>query len=82
MSISLFGGELTVTWEALFTLVAAIIIMIGMTLFTGRTKVGKAMRAVSEDNGAAQLMDISLIDSLVVCPSGEFASIRESMGRD
>ena len=32
--------------------------------------------------GAAQLMDISLIDSLVVCPSGEFASIRESMGRD
>ena len=31
---------------------------------------------------AAQLMDISLIDSLVVCPSGEFASIRESMGRD
>ena len=31
---------------------------------------------------AAQLMDISLIDSLVVCSSGEFASIRESMGRD
>ena len=31
---------------------------------------------------AARLMDISLIDSLVVCPSGEFASIRESMGRD
>ena len=58
-SISLFGGELTVTWEALFTLVAAIIIMIGMTLFTGRTKVGKAMRAVSEDNGAAQLMGIN-----------------------
>ncbi len=59
-SISLFGGELTVTWEALFTLVAAIIIMIGMTLFTGRTKVGKAMRAVSEDNGAAQLMGINV----------------------
>ena len=31
---------------------------------------------------AAQLMDISLIDSLVVCPRGEFASIRESMGRE
>ena len=28
---------------------------------------------------AARLLDISLIDSLVVCPSGEFASIRESM---
>ena len=59
-SISLFGGELTVTWEALFTLVAAVIIMVGMTLFTGQTKVGKAMRAVSEDNGAAQLMGINV----------------------
>ena len=59
-SISLFGGELTVTWEALFTLVAAVIIMVGMTLFTGKTKVGKAMRAVSEDNGAAQLMGINV----------------------
>lgn len=28
---------------------------------------------------AAQLMDISLMDSLVVCPNGEFASIRENM---
>lgn len=59
-SISLFDGELTITWEAMFTLLAAIIIMIGMTLFTGRTKVGKAMRAVSEDNGAAQLMGINV----------------------
>ena len=31
-----------------------------MTLFTGKTKVGKAMRAVSEDNGAAQLMGINV----------------------
>ena len=59
-SISLFDGELTITWEALMTLVAAVIIMVGMTLFTGRTKVGKAMRAVSEDNGAAQLMGINV----------------------
>ena len=59
-SISLFDGELTVTWEALFTLLAAVIIMVGMTLFTGKTKVGKAMRAVSEDNGAAQLMGINV----------------------
>ena len=59
-SISLFDGELTITWEALFTLIAAVIIMVGMTLFTGKTKVGKAMRAVSEDNGAAQLMGINV----------------------
>ena len=59
-SISLFNGELTITWEAVFTLIAAVIIMIGMTLFTGKTKTGKAMRAVSEDNGAAQLMGINV----------------------
>ncbi|MBQ6389289.1 MAG: branched-chain amino acid ABC transporter permease [Mogibacterium sp.] len=59
-SISLFDGELTVTWEAIFTLIAAILVMIGMTLFTSRTKAGKAMRAVSEDNGAAQLMGINV----------------------
>ncbi|MBQ4045621.1 MAG: branched-chain amino acid ABC transporter permease [Lachnospiraceae bacterium] len=58
--ISLFGGDLTITWEAVFTLLASIIIMLGMTLFTGRTKMGKAMRAVSEDNGAAQLMGINV----------------------
>ena len=31
-----------------------------MTLFTSKTKMGKAMRAVSEDNGAAQLMGINV----------------------
>ena len=59
-SIGLFDGELTVTWEAIFTLLAAILIMILMTLFTGGTKMGKAMRAVSEDNGAARLMGINV----------------------
>ena len=59
-SISLFNGELTVTWEAIFTLLSAVLVMVGMTLFTGRTKAGKAMRAVSEDNGAAQLMGINV----------------------
>jgi branched-chain amino acid transport system permease protein len=34
--------------------------MILMTLFTGGTKMGKAMRAVSEDNGAARLMGINV----------------------
>ena len=34
--------------------------MIGLTLFTGKTKMGKAMRACSEDKGAAQLMGINV----------------------
>ena len=59
-AIRLFDGNLVITSETILTIVANIVIMIGLTLFTGRTKVGKAMRAVSEDKGAAELMGINV----------------------
>ena len=59
-SIILFDGKVTITGEALATIVVCIIIMIALTLFTSRTKMGRAMRAVSEDRGAAQLMGINV----------------------
>ena len=59
-SISLFGGTLIITSETILTVLANIVIMIGLTAFTGKTKIGKAMRAVSEDKGAAQLMGINV----------------------
>ncbi len=59
-TIRLFDGELTITSETILTIIANIVIMIALTLFTGRTKVGKAMRAVSEDKGAAELMGINV----------------------
>ena len=43
----------------ILTLVVTAIIMIGLTFFINKTKIGKAMRAVSEDKGAAQLMGIN-----------------------
>ena len=58
--LKLFGGQLTITGEVLITVAACIIIMIGLTLFTGKTRMGKAMRAVSEDRDAAQLMGINV----------------------
>ena len=34
--------------------------MLGLTWFTGKTRMGKAMRACSEDKAAAQLMGINV----------------------
>ena len=59
-SLSLFGGQMIISGETMITVAANLIIMIGLTLFTGRTKMGKAMRVVSEDRGAAELMGINV----------------------
>ena len=44
----------------LLTITACVVIMLGLTAFTGKSKMGKAMRACSEDRGAAQLMGINV----------------------
>jgi len=59
-SLSLFGGELVVSSETIITVLANIAIMIALTLFTSKTKMGKAMRCVAEDKGAAELMGVNV----------------------
>lgn len=59
-SVKLFDGQLTITGVTIVTVLACVIIMAALTLFTTKTKMGTAMRAVSEDKGAAQLMGISV----------------------
>ena len=53
-------GPITVDGITLLTLGVTACIMVGMSLFINRTKLGKAMRAVAEDRGAAELMGISV----------------------
>ncbi|MCF0261877.1 MAG: branched-chain amino acid ABC transporter permease [Sphaerochaetaceae bacterium] len=53
-------GNINISNAAVVTIVISVISMVGLTLLVNKTKVGKAMRAVSEDMGAAQLMGISL----------------------
>ena len=57
--LRLAGGQLVVTGEVIYTIAASVIIMLGLTWFTTRTRT-KAMRAVSEDRDAAQLMGINV----------------------
>ena len=54
------GNIGSVNVYTIVTLVVATIIMIGLTLFVKYTKTGRAMVAVSEDRGAAQLMGINV----------------------
>ena len=58
--ISLAGGKIVITGEVLLTVAACILVMVCLTLFTSKTRTGKAMRAVSEDRDAAQLMGINV----------------------
>lgn len=59
-TLSLFGGALQISDKVIVTIAVSLIIMVALTLFTGKTRMGKAMRAVSEDREAAQLMGINV----------------------
>lgn len=58
--LSLAGGNLNISGEAIVTILSGIVIMVGLSVFIKRTKAGQAMLAVSEDKGAAQLMGINV----------------------
>ena len=53
-------GGMGISYAAIVTIVVSVIAMVILTIIVNKTKIGKAMRAVSEDMGAAQLMGISL----------------------
>ena len=57
---TIFDGQLQISYTALVTIICCIVIMIALTLFTEKTKMGKAMRAVSENKEAARLMGINV----------------------
>ena len=60
VSGSLAVGGLSISYISLVTIVMCVVIMTALTLFTEKTRMGKAMRACSEDKGAAQLMGINV----------------------
>ena len=59
-SLQFFEGQLTVSGKSLVNIIVCLITMVVLTIFTSKTRIGKAMRAVSEDKGAAQLMGINV----------------------
>ncbi|MBE5784427.1 MAG: branched-chain amino acid ABC transporter permease [Clostridiales bacterium] len=59
-------GELTIRGNMLITLLITTAIMAGMSIFINKSKTGKAMRAVSEDRDAAELMGISVNRTITI----------------
>ena len=59
-SVSLFGGPVRISGGAITTMCTCVVVMVALTLFIRKAKMGKAMRAVSEDRAAAQLMGINV----------------------
>lgn len=57
---SLKIGAVTIPGITIVTLAVTSVMMILLTLFINKTKTGNAMRAVSEDKGAAELMGINV----------------------
>lgn len=59
-TLELVPGQLGISYVAILSVVCCIAVMAALTLFTTRTRMGKAMRACSEDKAAAQLMGINV----------------------
>lgn len=59
-------GGLTIQGNMLVTLAVTTVIMVGMSLFIAKSRTGKAMRAVSEDRDAAELMGISVNHTITI----------------
>lgn len=59
-SLTLFEGQLSISYVSIMTVLMCLIIMVALTTFVNKTKLGKAMRACSEDKGASQLMGINV----------------------
>ena len=59
-NLSFMGGELKISYVSMVTIAASVAVMVALSLFVGRTKMGRAMRCVSEDKGAAQLMGVNV----------------------
>ena len=68
--ISVAGGELKISGETIVTIVVCVVIMVVLMAFVQKTKPGQAMRAVSEDRGAAQLMGINVNGTIALAVAG------------
>lgn len=59
-------GPLTIGYSTIITLACSAVVMVALNLFVKFSKTGRAMIAVSEDKGAAQLMGINVNNIIMI----------------
>jgi branched-chain amino acid transport system permease protein len=79
------GGGLAVGWFPLLTFAVAVLLLVALQLFIGRTAIGRAFRAVSDDGETAALMGVDnrklyglamALSLAIVAVAGIFLGIR------
>ena len=68
-NLKLADGKLTISAVTIVTIITCIVIMVALTTFINKTKIGQAMLAVSEDTGAATLMGINVNKTISITVS-------------
>jgi branched-chain amino acid transport system permease protein len=59
-------GGVTIAWTSVFAVVSAVVLMLALEAFVNRTRLGKAMRATSQDPETARLMGIDTNKVIVI----------------
>ena len=62
--IELFGAQ--IGFLNIFIIIVALLLMYALTIFVGRTRLGRAMRATAQDQQAAQLMGVNLNQTIAM----------------
>lgn len=65
-NISLLDGELIIPISTLVSIAISMVIVVGLSIFIKKTKIGRAMLAVSEDKDAARLMGINVNRTITI----------------
>ena len=59
-------GDVAIPWTSVFAVVSAVVLMVALEAFVSRTRLGRAMRATSQDPETARLMGINTDKVIVI----------------
>lgn len=65
-TIIIADGAIVISGETIATIVVSLAIVIALSIFVNKTKPGRAMKAVSEDRGAAELMGVNVNSTIAL----------------